>query len=470
MRPVCAFFLLLCISMLGCLPPLPKESLSTTYATQYTTTGDRQRLLQRTIIAFKAPLTDTADVHMVVDTTRRYQTIEGFGYTLTGGSAQLLYHLPPPQRRALLQQLLGMGVHGAGISYVRVSMGASDLDERVFSYNDLPAGQTDPTLQHFSLNRDTLALVPLLREMKAIRPDLHLLATPWSAPAWMKTNGSAIGGRLEPRWYAAYAQYFVRYLQAMRKYGLLPDAVTVQNEPAHGGNEPSMLMSSTEQADFIKNHLGPALQAAGLATKILIWDHNCDQPAFPLAILDDPDAKKWVAGTAFHLYAGEVNALGKVQAAHPDKGIYFTEQWTGAKGTFGGDLLWHTKNVLIGSLRQYSRVVLEWNLANDPTFGPHTPKGCTECLGALTVDGNRVSRNVSYYIIAQLAAFVPPGSVRVESTDHAAVPNVAFRTPAGKTVLLIMNEQAQPRSLNVQTGRGFLRVELPATSTSTLVW
>jgi glucosylceramidase len=310
----------------------------------------------------------------------------------------------------------------------------------------------------------------VLKEILAMRPDLTLMASPWSPPKWMKTNNSSVGGNLKPEYYGVYARYFVKYIQAMAANGIRIDAVTPQNEPQHGGNNPSMVMSFLQQAEFIKNHLGPTFQQAGLNTKIIIWDHNCDNPAYPLAILDDAAAKSFVHGTAFHLYAGDVSAMTQVHEAHPDKGLYFTEQWTGATSQFNTDLKWHMKNVIIGTMRNWSRVALEWNLANDPNFEPHTPGGCSQCKGAVTIDGNKATKNVSYYIIAQASKFVPPGSVRLYSNLLTELPNVAFITPDGKLVLIVLNESTQLKTFNIQAGEKWITGSLYGETVGTFVW
>jgi glucosylceramidase len=286
----------------------------------------------------------------------------------------------------------------------------------------------------------------------------------------MKKEYTSIGSSLDTMYYSVYAQYFVRYLKSMESEGINIEAVTPQNEPHHGGNNPSMVMTSAEQADFIKNHLGPAFQVAGISTKIIIWDHNCDEPNYPIEVMNDPAAKAFVHGSAFHMYAGDASALSKVYDAHPDKALYFTEQWTGKNGTFDGDFQWHIKNVIIGTMRNWSRVALEWNLANDPDFGPHTPGGCTECKGAVTINGNLATKNVSYYIIGQVAKFVPPGSVRLTSNLTGPLPNVAFRRPDGKIVLLVLNESAESQSFNIQAGSRWILASLPAKTAGSFVW
>lgn len=466
------WFLLLFLHVWGC-KPKPDEELPTPTpilpVQVWTTSGNAVNLLYGKTIDFAEGKDDRFPT-IQLDTAQRFQTVEGFGYTLTGGSAQLLYQMGAQERAALLHEIFGSSGQGNAVSYIRISLGASDLDPEVFSYNDLPSGQTDPDLLKFNLSRDTLYLIPVLKEILAIRPNLALMASPWSAPRWMKTNNSSVGGNLKPEYYGVYARYFVKYIQSMQQQGIRIDAVTPQNEPQHGGNNPSLVMSFLQQADFIKNHLGPAFQQAGLATKIIIWDHNCDNAAYPIAILDDPAAKPFVHGSAFHLYAGDVGALSQVHNAHPDKGLYFTEQWTGSTSNFNEDLKWHIKNVIIGTMRNWSRVALEWNLANDPNFEPHTPGGCTQCKGAVTIDGSKAAKNVSFYIVAQASKFVPPGSVRVYSNLLTELPNVAFVTPEGKQVLIVLNESAQLKTFNIQVGNRWITGSLYGDTVGTFVW
>lgn len=433
-----------------------------------TSADGSQRLAHDTLVLAADP--DTAGPTIHIDTADSLQPVEGFGYTLTGGSAQLLHRMRAPARTRLLQELFGNGPGGIGVSYLRLSIGASDLDSAVFSYDDLPPGARDPGLVRFSIARDEEHLIPLLREILAINPSIRLMATPWSPPPWMKTTGRSIGGRLRREDQPVYAQYLVRYLQAYAAHGITIDAITPQNEPHHGGNNPSMEMSAAEQAGFVGRHLGPALRAAGLGTKVVVWDHNADTPEFPIHVMNDSVARPFVHGSAFHLYAGTPEALGQVREAHPDKALYFTEQWTGARGAFGDDLLWHLRQVVIGTMRQGSRTALEWNLANDPQLGPHTPGGCTECLGALTIDGDSVVRNVSYYIIAQVAPHVPPGARRLQSTASPTLPNVAFRRPDGRLALLVVNDRGDEQSVRITGGSVPLVVAIKGKSAATIVW
>ena len=405
-----------------------------------------------------------------IDTVSTFQSVDGFGYTLTGGSAGLINKMGTFQKNSLLNDLFLCNNNSLCITYLRISLGASDLDDAVFSYNDIDVNSEDTALSAFSLSRDTMALIPVLKEILKINPSIKIMASPWSAPLWMKSNKNSVGGTLLPKYYDVYARYFVKYIQEMKKNGIVIDAVTVQNEPEHGGNNPSMVMKATEQNEFVKKHLGPAFKKANLNTKIVIWDHNCDNPQYPISILNDSETKPYVDGSAFHLYAGNISAMSTVHLAHPDKSLYFTEQWTGSNGTFSGDLLWHTKNVVIGSLRHWGKVVLEWNLANDPAYRPHTPGGCTQCKGALTIAGNVTTKNVSYYIIAHASAFIPPGSKRIASNEISNIHSVTLLTPDNQKVLIAVNESKQAEIFNISFYGKKALASIPAESTVTFVW
>jgi glucosylceramidase len=429
------------------------------------TTGDRSSQLSKSTLSFSAD-EDTDEV-ITVDTAQRFQTIDGFGFSLTGGSAYLLQtKLDSAKREALLRELFLTDGNGIGISYLRISIGASDLDDHVFSYANYAPGQG----KGFSLDEDRKYLIPVLKQIVALQPRIKIMGSPWSAPTWMKTNAHAKAGSLKPEYYAAYAKYFVDYIQEMKKEGITIDAVTLQNEPENPKNTPSMIMTAADQAAFVKNNLGPAFKAAGIQTKIVVFDHNCDHPEYPIAVLDDAAAKPFIDGSAFHLYLGEIEALSKVHDAHPDKNLYFTEQWTSGEGTFAGDLQWHVKHLVIGATRNWSRNVLEWNLAADARYGPHTDNGgCTLCQGALTI-GDDVKRNVSYYIIGHASKFVPDGSVRIASNTLHDIPNVAFLTPEGKKVLIAVNDTDTEKTFAIKSNGKTFKATLPNGAAATFVW
>jgi glucosylceramidase len=388
-----------------------------------------------------------------VSDSQAFQTIDGFGFTLTGGSAHAINQLTPSKKQELIQELFGATANAISINYLRISIGASDL-----------------SLANFSLAPDA-ELIQLLKDILIINPNIKIMATPWSPPVWMKDNNNTIGGSLQPQYYGVYAQYFVKYIQKMQAEGIHIDAITPQNEPLHPGNNPSMLMTALQQAEFIKSHLGPGFQTAGITTKIVAYDHNCDQPQYPITVLSDAAANPYVDGSAFHLYAGDISALNTVHAAFPAKNLYFTEQYTASTGSFDGDLKWHIKNVVIGSMRNWSKTALEWNLANDASFGPHTDGGCTTCKGAITVTGSfSFERNVGYYIIAHASKFIPVGSVRINSTQTATLSTVAFKTPSNKKVLIALNENPTPQIFNIKYNGRWVAVSLEAGSVGTFVW
>lgn len=405
-----------------------------------------------------------------VDSTRKFQSIDGFGFCLTDGSSFLINSMAEADKNNLLKELFSTDGDGIGISYIRISIGASDLSSGVYSFDDMPPGQTDVALAHFSIAKNTADLIPVLKQILQINPAIKILGSPWSAPSWMKDNGSSKGGSLQKQYFDVYANYFVKYIQAMKTYGINIDAITPQNEPLNPDNNPSMYMTASDEADFIKNNLGPAFRSNNIATKIICYDHNADDPQYPLAVLGDAGANEYVDGSAFHLYAGNISALSQVHDAFPDKNIYFTEQYTSSDGSFGGDLAWAIQNLIVGATKNWSRNVLEWNLASDPNLGPHTDGGCTTCLGAVTLNGNQVTRNQSYYIIAHASKFVRPNSFRIQSTDVPGLVNVAFLTPDGKKVLIVLNTGSQWQQFNIRFNDKVGSVSLNGGAVGTYNW
>lgn len=450
--------------------PTPPSQLATNDMEFWLTKGDKSVLLkkQNDILSFGTAANNYPFID--IDTTSVMQIVDGFGFTLTDGSATVIKGLGPSVKAELLKELFGNSENGIGISYLRVSLGASDLSSYTYTYNDLPAGQTDMELSKFDLGPQKENLIPLLQEILIINPAIKILASPWSAPVWMKTNNSFKGGNLKQEYYGVYAKYFVRYILEMKELGIFIDAITPQNEPLHDGNNPSLYMDAAQQTAFIKNYLGPAFRDAGITSKIIIYDHNADRPDYPLTVLNDPDAREFIDGSAFHLYGGNISALSTVHNAYPEKQVYFTEQWTSSEGDFGGDLKWHVKNVIIGSMRNWSRNALEWNLANDTGFGPHTEGGCTMCKGALTINASSVTKNVAYYIIAHASKFVPAGSKRIGSNVAGELQNVAFKRTDGKKVLVVENDGANATSFNIRFKGKWVVTSLPGGAVATYVW
>jgi len=405
-----------------------------------------------------------------IDSGQEFQSMDGFGNCLTDGSAMLLNKMSPGSRKKILNELFATDAKNIGISYLRISLGASDLSEKPFTYNDLPAGETDFDLKKFSLDENRKDLIPVLHEILKINPAIKILSSPWSAPTWMKTNNEFKGGSLKKECYDVYARYFVRYIWEMRSEGIDIDAITIQNEPLHPGNVPSLYMPAEEQALFIRQNLGPALASAELKTKIIVYDHNADKIIYPLTILRDPEAARFVDGSAFHLYGGKIEALSDVHAEFPGKNLYFTEQWIGAPGNLATDLVWHTRTLIIGATRNWCRNVLEWNMASDPENYPHTIGGCDRCLGTITINGDSIKRNPAYYILAHAAKFVRPGSVRIASGIPDNLPNVAFKTVEGRIVLIVVNDAKESKEFSVRFNGKAFQAKLEQGAVGTFTW
>jgi len=434
------------------------------------TTADKTQLLAKQNLALDFSSTTNSNTTINVDTTTTYQTIDGFGFALTGGSAQVINGLASNLNSALIKELFSTDSASIGISYIRLTLGASDMSASAFTYDDLSSG-TDVNLTNFSIAKEETDLIPTLKKIIAINPNIKILACPWSAPAWMKTNNNLSGGSLLPQYYTVYANYFVKYIQAMAAEGITIDAVTPQNEPLNAYNNPAMVMQDTAEAKFIGSYLGPAFQNAGIATKIICYDHNCDRPDYPEYVLKDATANPYVTGSAFHLYLGDISAMTPVHDAFPTKNIYFTEQATFGTGSFSGDLNWHINNLIVGATRNWSRNVIEWNLASDPSFGPHTNGGCTTCQGAVTINGTTgITRNVSYYIVAHASKFVRPGAVRIASDASTTLPNVAFKNTDGSKVLIVLNNNAGTQTFNIKFNSKIVTTTLSNGAVATYVW
>jgi glucosylceramidase len=439
------------------------SSVEAQTVTPWITSGDQSKLLQQQAnISFgssSAPNEST----IVINPATTYQVMDGFGYTLTEGSCELISAMSVTQQNALLNDLYGP--NGISTNIVRISIAASDLSSSSYSYNET-VGDTNMT--NFSLaGPDATYLLPVLKKILIINPAIKILATPWSSPRWMKTNNSWIGGSLKTEYYNAYARYFVKYFDAMKAQGISIWGITPQNEPENANNEPSLLMNATEQKNFINQHLGPQMAAAGYGgIKIIAFDHNCDNPNYAIDVANN---STYVDGSAFHLYLGDITAMSKVHDA-TNKNVYFTEQYT-APGNFSGDFSWHMLNIVIGSSNNWAKTVLEWNVANNPSLGPRTPGGCTSCLGAVTIDGNNYSRNVAYYIIGQISKFVKPGALRVAtSTTNNNVAVAGFKNPDGSLILVSLNQGTTSANVKIVSGSSAFNYTIPPASAVTFSW
>jgi glucosylceramidase len=453
------------------------------------TTGDQKNLLtEQPSRAFGEPVQGAPTI--TVDPSQTFQRIEGVGASITDSSAHLL--AGSRYRDSIMRDLFDPA-SGLGLSYLRQPMGASDFVAGPhYTYDDLSPGQTDFRMQRFTIDHDRAQILPLLRQALALNPNLELMATPWSPPAWMKTNGSLIGGRFidQQRYYDAYAHYFTRFVQDYQRAGVPIDALTLQNEPQNRNPSgyPGMDFRDTEEARLVET-LGPELRRAGLKTKLLGYDHNWslhpndigppDDPANPsyaASLLSDAGASRYLSGTAFHCYSGDPESQSALHDSFPDKDIYFTECSGITSGnpatTFPDTLHWHTRYLTVGAVRNWAKTVITWNLALDPNGGPHNG-GCDTCTGVVTVDPKtgRATPTADYYVLGHVSRFVRPGAVRIGSTVAGNIWDVAFRNPDGSIVVLAVNDDwgTGSQRFNLQLGDQGLSYDLPAGAVVTFV-
>ncbi|MRX40948.1 T9SS type A sorting domain-containing protein [Flavobacterium sp. LC2016-23] len=434
--------------------------------TPWMTTGDQSKLLQQQATVSFGANSGSNPSTVTVNPSTTYQTMDGFGYTLTEGSCEVISGMAATQQNQLLNDLYNPTT-GLNASVVRISIGASDLSSSSYSYNETSG---DVNMNNFSLNGPDLTyLIPIIKKILLINPNIKILATPWSAPRWMKTNNSWVGGSLQTQYYAAYARYFVKYFAAMQAQGISIWGITPQNEPENPYNEPSMLMNSTEQKNFINTQLGPQMASAGYGNiKIIAFDHNCDNTAYPIDVLNN---SSYVDGAAFHLYLGNISAMSTVRNA-TNKNVYFTEQYTGSGGSFSGDFGWHMQNVVIGSTNNWAKTVLEWNAANNSGLGPRTPGGCNTCLGAITVNNSTsYTKNVAYYIIGQISKFVKPGALRINSSStNGSIFSAGFKNPDGSIALVVYNSGGSSNTIRIVSGSSAFDYAVPSASAVTFAW
>ena len=441
------------------------------------TTGDHAQLLQsQASVTFgSGPLSGPM---ITINDATKYQQMDGFGASLTDSAAWVVANKLTTAQQSSLWQSLFSPTAGIGISFLRQPMGATDFSVGGnYSYDDMPAGQTDVNLAHFSIAHDIAYTIPLLQQALAVNPAIKVVAVPWSPPAWMKTSGTMNGGNMNTTYFPSLAQYFVKFVQGYQQQSVPIYAVLPQNEPLNpNSGYPTEYLAATDEATFIGANLGPALSAAGLSSvKILGYDHNWDQPAYPETLLADSAAANFLAGSAFHCYAGDVGAQSAVEAAYPNKGIWFTECSGTVTSTFSGDLAWNAENLLIGATRNWARSVSLWNLALDQNSGPQNG-GCTNCRGVVTIDSSKspatITNNVEYYVLGHLAKFVVPGAYRIDSNSfgHGSIEDVAFQNPDGSIVLLVLNSGSSTSSFTVSWKNQTFIYTLPAGAVATFEW
>ncbi|MDR0829473.1 MAG: glucosylceramidase [Prevotellaceae bacterium] len=405
----------------------------------------------------------SSSVKISLDPATTYQTIDGFGWTMTQGSAYWLMQMTQENRTALLTEVFSQN-SGIGSSFIRIGIGATDLSQSTYTYHDNQSAG-------FSLaGPDLTYLIPVLQEIKAINPNIKLLATPWSAPAWMKSNNSlAWGGQLPTTHYADYAQYFLNYLNAMHGLGFDIYAISIQNEPLSENNNPSMKMTKEQQYNFVNNNLGPLLAENGYANvKLIGYDHNCDNTAYPIYVAQS----QYISGTAFHLYGGNISAMKTVYDA-TGKDVYFTEQYTAANGSFSGDFEWHTKNVMFGSVNNWGKTAIEWNFASDENWQPHIANTCADCKGAITINSSTkaVIRNVAYYTVAQFSKVAKDGALKIASTSTSSdLLTAAFANPNGTAALVVFNSSSNSKTFDIEFNDKHCTFSLESKTAASYIW
>lgn len=414
--------------------------------------------------------TNVAPFTIVLDTTISFQKINGFGAALTGSSAYLIQNLSEEKKDSLLKALFDPKI-GIGISCLRLTIGSSDFSLGNYSYCDQSG------ISNFAIPEiDKRDLIPVLKKILEINPQIFIIASPWSAPAWMKTSASMNGGSLKTEYLNDYARYFVKYIQAMKQEGINIDAITMQNEPQYEtAAYPSMKMDDSQQSTFIKNHIGPLFKSNNIDTKILIFDHNWDLYSYPISILSDTEAAQYVSGTAFHGYSGDVTSMTTVYNYNKDKGIYFTEISGGAwSENFNSNLAWNMENVFIGGVNNYAKTVLLWNLALNEHSGP-TDGGCNNCRGVVTIhDDGTFSKNVEYYSIGHFSKFVQPKAWRVANSTTGTVPTgfeyCTFMNPDNSKVVIAFNNSTSKQQFAVRCGENKFSATLYSGSLATFKW
>jgi glucosylceramidase len=422
---------------------------------------------------------------VVVDAKQTYQSIDGFGASFTDSAAWLLMTVEPSSSLSgTLNDLFTRNGNGIGLSFMRIPIGASDIALSVYSFDDMPVGQTDPTLANFSITHDQAYILPLIQQAKALNPNLKLMANPWSPPGWMKDPASMspvsmLGGTLlmTSANEAAFANYLVKYIQAYQAAGVPIDYITVQNEPLNiTTSYPSMGMSDSVQLALLQNYVLPALAANNISTKVFVYDHNWDTPSYPQTVLSGLTAQQLtqVAGTAWHGYGGAPGAQQLLQNQFPALGNWETEHSGGAwiSDQFTSDMLEITQ-----VLRNSGKAYVKWSLALNQNLGPNLTQnaglgGCNTCTPIVTVNSQTgaVTKDIEFYTLGHYSKYVLPGAVRVYSSNTPAIASVAFVNPDSSMALIAYNSSPSSQTFQVQWGTESFSYTLPATAAATFTW
>jgi glucosylceramidase len=435
------------------------------------TTHDQSKLLQgQTPVTFSSATGGTNCIF--VDETQQYQQIEGFGASFTDTTGYNLNEVASPALRTnVMLNLFTRTGNGIGLSFMRIPMGASDLARYQYSYDDLPAGQTDTNLTSFSIAHDLADIVPLILQARQLNPQLKLMANPWSPPGWMKTSGSMVGGSLLPSMYTPFANYFAKFIQAYQLQGIPIDYISLQNEPLNVPSDyPGMSMDASTQTAVLRDYVLPALASNQLSAKVLVYDHNWDVTSYPDTVLSDPTVfgSTQVAGIAWHGYGGNPGSMMALVGKYPSKGNYETEH---SGGTWVGDQLVTDFDEIIHCMRCSARSFVKWNLVGDQNDGPHSG-GCGSCSPLVTINSTsgQATYTIEFYTLGQFSKFVLPGAYRIYSGNAAGIVSAAFVNPDSSKILVAFNETASANSFRVQWGAKSFSYTLPSYSAVTFTW
>lgn len=437
--------------------------------TTYVTTADKTKLLDKQADGQTVIDLNPSGVRILIDPTIKHQIMDGFGAAMTESSAYVLSQLDTAKRTEVMQSLFGL--EGIGISFLRLTVGASDFSLDNYTYNDTVNNEPDLTLSGFSISREEIYLVPRLLEAQALNENLRFMASPWSAPAWMKDNKNLNGGSLRDTYIDVYADYFVRYIEAMQALGVDIYAVTPQNEPLHvTSGYPTMYMTIAQQIELIYA-MGQKFDVADIETLIMAYDHNWDRMDYPISVLNSK-AGQYTAGVALHGYGGNVSETARIRNIFPDKGIWFTEISGGLWATnFADNITWNMENIFMGSINLGAKAVLMWNLALDESNGPKNG-GCTNCRGVVTINSETgaVTKNEEYYMIGHFSKFVQVGASRIESTvNNGNILQSAFMNPDGSIVVVVHNKSKIPASFSLDITGSQMQYSLPGQGTASFI-
>jgi len=450
-------------------------------------TNDETKLMaaQPTVNFVTGSTADAGTNTVVVDATQKYQSIDGFGAAFTDSAAWLLMDVEPSASLpGTLNDLFTRNGNGIGLSFMRIPMGASDIAQSVYSFDDQTAPATDPTLANFSIAHDELYILPLIKQAKALNPQMKLMANPWSPPGWMKDPASMspvsmLGGSLlmNSSTETAFANYFVKYIQAYEAAGVNIDYISVQNEPLYVTNTyPSMGMSDSAQLALLQGYVLPALASNNITTKVFAYDHNWDTPSYPQLVLSGLTAAQLtqMAGTAWHGYGGAPGAQQLLQNQFPTLGNWETEH---SGGTWIADQFTSDFLEITQVMRNSSKSYVKWSLALNEKLGPNLTQnaglgGCNTCTPIVTVNSvtGAATKDIEFYTLGHYSKYVLPGAVRIYTSNTPAIASVAFENPDGSMALIAYNSSTASQSFQVQWGTQSFSYTLPATAAATFTW